>query len=38
MRRSLSVNESGVRERLNSIGRSIKHLQKKPITQQVPNF
>lgn len=30
MRHSLSANESGVRERLKSIGRSIKHLQVKP--------
>ena len=28
MRRSLSANESGVRERLNSLGRSIRHMQR----------
>lgn len=38
MRRSLSANESGVRERLNSIGRSIKHLQKQPPKKQALNL
>jgi hypothetical protein len=34
MRRSLSVNESGVRERLNSMSRSIKHIQTKNSPQK----
>jgi rhamnose utilization protein RhaD (predicted bifunctional aldolase and dehydrogenase) len=34
MRRSLSVNESGVRERFNSLSRSIKHIQTKNSPQK----